>query len=65
MLELDEDDEYEATYTIVGAHEADPSNGRISNESPIGRAILGAKKGQTVAVQTPGGQIQLRIQSIS
>lgn len=65
VLELDEGDEYEATYTIVGAHEADPSNGRISNESPIGRALLGAKKGQTVAALTPGGQIQLRVQSIS
>ena len=64
VLELDDGDEYEATYTIVGAHEADPSNGRISNESPFGRALLGAKKGTTVAVQTPGGQIQLRIQTI-
>lgn len=58
-------DDYEETYYIVGAHEADPSNGRISNESPIGSAMLGAKKGQTVAVQTPGGQIQLQIQNIT
>jgi transcription elongation factor GreA len=58
-------DDFEETYYIVGAHEADPSNGRISNESPIGRAMLGAKKGQTVAVETPGGQIQLQIQNIS
>ncbi|GJM43145.1 MAG: transcription elongation factor GreA [Ardenticatenaceae bacterium] len=65
VLELDEGESYEATYYIVGAHEADPANGRISNESPIGRALLGSKKGQTVAVQTPGGQIQLQIQSIS
>ena len=65
VLELDEGEEYESTYHIVGAHEADPSNGRISNESPIGRALLGAKKNQTVAVETPGGQIQLRIQNIA
>ncbi|MCP4425370.1 MAG: transcription elongation factor GreA [Chloroflexi bacterium] len=52
------------TYHIVGAHEADPGNGRISNESPFGRAMLGAKKGQTVSVMTPGGQIRLQIQSI-
>ena len=65
VLELDEGEEYEATYTIVGAHEADPGNGRISNESPFGTALLGAKKGQTVSVQTPGGQIQLRIQDFS
>lgn len=64
VVEVGEDD-FEETYHIVGAHEADPSNGRISNESPIGRALLGAKKGQIVSVATPGGQIQLQIQSIS
>ncbi len=52
------------TYYIVGPHEADPANGRISNESPIGRALLGAKKGQTVTAQTPGGEISFTIQSI-
>lgn len=60
-----EDDEEAETYSIVGAHEADPSNGRISNESPFGRALIGAKVGQTVAAQTPGGEINLKIQSIS
>lgn len=64
VMEVDEGEEYEASYTIVGAHEADPGNGRISNESPIGRALLGAKKGQMVAAETPGGQIQLRVQTI-
>jgi transcription elongation factor GreA len=53
-----EDDDEAETYSIVGAHEADPSNGRISNESPFGRALIGAKKGQTVAAQTPGGEIR-------
>ena len=52
------------TYNIVGPHEADPANGRISNESPFGQALLGAKKGETVAVETPGGQINLQIQKI-
>lgn len=61
---FDEEYEEEETYYIVGAHEADPGNGRISNESPYGQALLGAKKGQTVNVETPGGQIQLRIQAI-
>ncbi len=51
-------------YHIVGPHEANPGNGRISNESPFGRALLGAKKGQTVNVETPGGQIRLRVQAI-
>lgn len=58
-----EDDE--ETYTIVGAHEADPANGLISNESPIGRALLGAKKGQVVSAETPGGEIRFQIQAIS
>lgn len=52
------------TYHIVGPHEASPGNGRISNESPFGRALLGAKKGQTVKVETPGGQIRLTVKAI-
>lgn len=52
------------TYYIVGPHEADPANGRISNESPIGQALLGAKTGQTVTAETPGGSIRFTIQSI-
>lgn len=53
------------TYYIVGAHEADPANGRISNESPIGSALLGAKIGQQVTALTPGGAITFEIKSIS
>ncbi len=55
----------EETYYIVGAHEADPSNGRISNESPIGQALLGAKKGHVVSASTPGGVLRLQIKAIS
>jgi len=58
------DDEPESYY-IVGAHEADPTNGRISNESPIGQALLGAKAGQTVVARAPAGEIRLVVQSIS
>ncbi|MFO7664720.1 MAG: transcription elongation factor GreA [Chloroflexota bacterium] len=54
----------EEIYSIVGAHEADPANGRISNESPIGSALLGAKKGQTVSVQTPAGMIDFQVLKI-
>ncbi len=61
---FDEEFEEEETYYIVGAHEADPANGRISNESPYGQALIGAKKGQTVNVKTPGGQVRLKITSI-
>jgi transcription elongation factor GreA len=57
------DDEPE-TYCIVGAHEADPSKGYISNESPIGQALLGGKVGQTVTVNIPAGSLRLKIRSI-
>ena len=53
------------TYTIVGAHEADPTKGRISNESPIGSALLGAKKGQMVKAMTPAGEIRFTIHEIA
>jgi transcription elongation factor GreA len=52
------------TYHMVGAKEADPRNGRISNESPIGRALLGHRVGDDVVVETPGGQIHLKILKI-
>ena len=55
----------EETYYIVGAREADPANGRISNESPIGSALIGAKKGAIVHAQTPGGQIEFKVKLIS
>ena len=49
---------------IVGSAEADPAAGRISNESPVGRALLGHKLKQIVEVQTPGGLMKLRIKAI-
>lgn len=51
-------------YYIVGAKEADPKNGRISNESPFGSALLGGKEGEVVVAQTPGGQVSLKIVKI-
>ena len=53
-----------ATYQLVGSAESDPDENRLSNESPIGRAILGHKKGETVDVVTPGGNIKVKIVSI-
>jgi len=50
-----------ATYQLVGSAESDPDENRLSNESPIGRAILGHKKGETVDVVTPGGNIKVKI----
>lgn len=53
---------YEAeTFTIVGAAEANPREGKISNESPIGKAIIGHKLGDTVKVETPGGTYNVKI----
>jgi transcription elongation factor GreA len=49
------------TFTIVGAAEANPRVGKISNESPIGKAILGHKVGDTVKVETPGGTYNVKI----
>jgi transcription elongation factor GreA len=51
----------EETYTVVGATEADPRAGRISNESPLGSKLIGQKKGAKVRVHTPGGLTTFRI----
>jgi transcription elongation factor GreA len=53
-----------STYTIVGSAEADPLKGRISNTSPVGKAILGKKTRESVTVQTPNGPIKLTITKI-
>ncbi|MBR2735560.1 MAG: transcription elongation factor GreA [Clostridia bacterium] len=52
-------------YRIVGSSEADPREGRISDESPVGAALLGHKAGQTVKVETPGGISTYKILEIS
>lgn len=59
-IELDE----EVEYYIVGSTEADPLEQRISNDSPVGRALLGKKPGDTVTVQVPDGTVQLKILEI-
>lgn len=51
-------------YTIVSFNEASPADGKISNESPIGLAFLGKKKGDTVTVETPRGEIFYKIANI-
>jgi len=60
-LEFDEDLEY----TIVGSTEVDLSTNKISNESPIGAALLGAKKNEIVEAKTPGGIAKFKVLSIS
>ena len=52
-------------YALVGAHESDPMNNRISNECPVGAALLGHKVGETVTVESPDGPILLKILEIS
>lgn len=51
-------------YTIVGAKEADPRQRKISNESPIGRALLGKRIGEVVKTETPGGMLSLKVVKI-
>lgn len=60
-IEFDEINEYR----LVGTVEADPMNNRISNESPVGRALLGHKAGETIDVEVPAGIIKLEILEIS
>jgi transcription elongation GreA/GreB family factor len=55
----------EEEYTIVRRGEADPTHGRISTESPVGRALLGGRRGDEVRVQTPGGARELIIVEVA
>lgn len=55
----------EFTYTLVGSYQSDPASGKISDESPVGKALMGHKKGQTVIAATPNGEIELKIISVS
>jgi transcription elongation factor GreA len=53
------------TFVIVGVAEANPRDGKISNESPIGKAILNHRVGDTVKVETPGGTYNVKILKIT
>ena len=61
---VQEEDFPPETFYMVGAKEADPRNGRISNESPFGAALLGGRVGEMVVAETPGGQVRLTILAI-
>ncbi|WP_335869270.1 transcription elongation factor GreA [Bacillus sp. 2205SS5-2] len=54
----------EESYSIVGSAEADPFEGKISNDSPIAKSLLGKKVGEEVSVHTPGGDMKVRITAI-
>lgn len=64
IVHLSTPDEREYHYTIVGAFEAEPRQGRISNESPVGKALLNHKVGDMIMVSTPGGVKEYTIYSI-
>ena len=61
IIDFDE----EAEYYIVGSTEADPNKNKLSDESPVGKAIMGAKVGDTVTVESPNGEFQMKILEIS
>ncbi len=65
IVHLSTSDDREYHYSIVGAFEANPSQGRISNESPVGRALLGHKVGDMIIVSTPGGVREYTILEIN
>ena len=65
VLVYDEEFDEEIEYTIVGSTEADPLNNKISDQSPIGMALIGQKQGTTVEAHTPGGLVKLQIRSIA
>jgi transcription elongation factor GreA len=61
---IQEEDYSPETFYLVGAKEADPTLGRISNESPFGMALMGGRVGQEVVAETPGGPVRLKILKI-
>jgi len=62
---IDVDNKTEFEYMIVGSAEADPAQAKISNESPVGRSLMGKKVGNIVNVEVPIGTIQYKIKAIS
>ena len=62
LLDIEYDEEVE--YTIVGSMEANPQNRKISNESPLGAAIIGHREGDTVTVDAPGGLVKYKVLKI-
>ena len=63
LYEVEEDEE--VVYTIVGSTESDSLSGRISNESPVGAALIGSKEGETIVVETISGDLEFKILEIT
>ena len=60
----DIEDGFEETYEIVGSQEANPREGRISDDSPVGRGLRGHKAGETVSINAPAGELKFEIISV-
>lgn len=60
----DKETKEELTFKIVGASEADSLSGKISNESPLGKALIGSKKGQTISIDAPMGELKYKVVEI-
>ena len=65
IVDMDDGDEEEEVYTIVGTSESDPEGGKLSNESPVGAALIGAHVGDVVTALTPAGARRLRVVNIA
>lgn len=63
ILDIEFDEELE--YTIVSTTEADPANNKLSQESPVGKALMHGKVGETIKAETPGGNVEFKILEIS
>ena len=61
---LDQDEDFEDEYRIVGPHEADPMNNAISIDSPVGAALIGKRKGDELTIEIPGGLSHMKVLSI-
>ena len=61
---LDLDDKVEDTYEIVGSQEANPREGRISDDSPVGKALIGHRAGDEIIVEAPSGAVHLKVLSV-
>ena len=62
---FDEDFQEEITYNIVGSNQADPLENKISDQSPIGRALMGKKAGESVTVIAPAGELHFKVLEVS
>ena len=64
VVRIAEGDQEPVEFRIVGAKEADPRNGKISNESPLGQALIGKQQGDIAVAKTPAGEIQYKVLDI-